>query len=60
MFGLDDAIRKLGLAIAKPITQFTESEKDDRILDIVDCLYSGEYLKAMNGISELIDPDESA
>ena len=58
MFGLDTAIVNLVMGIAKPIAKFTETEKDDKVLDIIDLLYSGEYLKAMQDISELVDPNE--
>ena len=58
MFGLDTAIIELGLAIAKPIASFTDNEIDDKVLEVIDYITRGEYIKAMNILAELVDPEE--
>ena len=58
MFGLDTVLTDLAIAIAKPIVTFTETEVDDKILEVIDLITQGEYIKAMAKLSELVDPDE--
>ena len=58
MFKIDDLIINLGIAIARPITEFTSTEKDDLVLDIVEDVTRGRYTEAIIKLGEIINPEE--